>query len=101
MIMKVVTIDVFILIDLDIFIIASYAAILEMFIVHMLLIRFAGLNPFTYIKKSMPPIIFGFSSRSSAGTLPLTIETQNKGLGVPEGIADIAGAFSEIGREHV
>src|SRR5699024_12260970 len=40
------------------------------------------------------PIIFGFSSRSSAGTLPLTIETQKKGLGVPEGIADIAGAFS-------
>src|SRR5699024_4773527 len=38
--------------------------------------------------------IFGFSSRSSAGTLPLTIETQKKGLGVPEGIADIAGAFS-------
>src|SRR5699024_12576446 len=65
-----------------------------MFYVHMLLIRFAGLTPFTYIKKSMPPIIFGFSSRSRAGTLPLTIETQKKGLGVAEGVADIAGAFS-------
>lgn len=94
MTIKAATSEVSTFIDLGIFIIASYAAILAMFIVHMLLIRFAGLNPFTYIKKSMPPIIFGFSSRSSAGTLPLTIETQKKGLGVPEGIADIAGAFS-------
>src|SRR5699024_12551989 len=74
--------------------IASYLAIIAMFIVHMLLIKSVGLSPMTYIRKAMPPLIFGFSSRSSAGTLPLTIETEKKSLGVPGGIADISGAFS-------
>lgn len=91
---KAATSDIATFIDLGKFIIASYAAIIIMFIVHMLLIRFAGLNPFTYIKKAMPVLIFGFSSRSSAGALPLNIETQKRGLGVSDGVADVAGAFS-------
>lgn len=94
MINKAATSDIATFIDLGLFIIASYLAILLMFIVHMLLIRFAGLNPFTYIKKALPVLIFGFSSRSSAGALPLNIETQKRGLGVSDGVADVAGAFS-------
>src|SRR5690625_204836 len=91
---KAATSDISTFIDLGLFIIASYLAIIFMFLVHMLLIRFAGLNPLTYIKKAMPVLIFGFSSRSSAGALPLNIETQKKGLGVSDGVADVAGAFS-------
>lgn len=91
---KAATSDIATFLDLGLFIIASYLAIFLMFLVHMLLIRFAGLNPFTYIRKAMPPLVFGFSSRSSAGTLPLNIETQKKNLGVPDGIADVSGAFS-------
>src|SRR5699024_626451 len=67
---KAATSEISTFIDLGLFIIASYVAIILMFLVHMLLIRFAGLNPLTYIKKAMPVLIFGFSSRSSAGALP-------------------------------
>lgn len=91
---KAATSDIATFIDLGLFIIASYLAIIAMFIVHMLLMKSVGLSPMTYIRKAMPPLIFGFSSRSSAGTLPLTIETEKKSLGVPGGIADISGAFS-------
>src|SRR5699024_8544813 len=94
MINKAATSEIGTFVNLGLFIIASFVAIILMFLVHMLLIRGAGLNPITYIRKAMPPLIFGFSSRSSAGTLPLNIETQKKSLGVSEGIADVAGAFS-------
>lgn len=94
MTVKAATSDISTFINLGLFIIASYAAIILMFLVHMVLIRIAGLNPLTYIKKAMPPMVFGFSSRSSAGALPLTIETEKKSLGVPDGIADVSGAFS-------
>src|SRR5699024_12201579 len=86
MITKAATSDIATFIDLGLFIIASYLAIIAMFIVHMLLMKSVGLSPMTYIRKAMPPLIFGFSSRSSAGTLPLTIETEKKSLGVPTGI---------------
>ena len=94
MVNKAATSDITTFVDLGMFIIASFVAIGLMFLVHMLLIRGAGLNPITYIRKAMPPLIFAFSSRSSAGTLPLNIETQKKSLGVSEGVADVAGAFS-------
>lgn len=38
-------------------------------------------------------LLFAFSSRSSAATLPLNLQTQTKRLGVPEGIANFAGSF--------
>lgn len=94
MVNKAATSEIATFMNLGLFIIASFFAILLMFLVHMLLIRSAGLNPLTYIRKAMPPLIFGFSSRSSAGTLPLNIETQKKSLGVSDGVADVAGAFS-------
>src|SRR5699024_5354325 len=59
LLIKAATSEVSTFIDLGIFIIASYVAILVMFFVHMLLVRFAGLNPFAHIKKSIPPILFG------------------------------------------
>ncbi len=75
------------------FVLASYVALLIMFGVHLLLITLSGLNPVTYVKKVIPVLTFAFTSRSSAGTLPLNVQTQNKELGVPEGIANFAGSF--------
>jgi L-cystine uptake protein TcyP (sodium:dicarboxylate symporter family) len=75
------------------FVVASYAALLLMFIVHLLLLAFAGLNPVTYVKKTLPVLTFAFTSRTSAGTLPLNVKTQTDELGVPEGIANFAGSF--------
>jgi len=75
------------------FVIASYVALIAMFLIHLVLIAVAGLSPITYVKKSAEALLFAFTSRSSAGTLPLNIQTQTKRLGVSDGIANFAGSF--------
>lgn len=75
------------------FVIASYVALITMFIIHLIIISLTGMSPITYVKKVAPTLLFAFTSRSSAGTLPMNIETQRKRLGVPEGIANFAGSF--------
>ncbi|WOV87110.1 L-cystine transporter [Sporosarcina oncorhynchi] len=75
------------------FVLASYVALLVMFIIHLVIITISGLNPLTYVKKTAEALLFAFSSRSSAGTLPLTIKTQTDRLGVPDGVANFAGSF--------
>lgn len=75
------------------FVIAIYVALFVMFLIHLLFIALTGLNPLTYVKKVMPVLTFAFTSRSSAGTLPLTVDAQHRKLGVPEGIANFAGSF--------
>ena len=45
------------------------------------------MNPITYIKKIFKVIVFGFSTSSSAATLPLNTETNVKDLGVDSQIA--------------
>lgn len=75
------------------FLLASYAALLVMFGVHLLILGINRLNPLTYIKKSAETLLFAFSSRSSAATLPMNINTQTKRLGVPDGTANFAGSF--------
>ncbi|WP_016837891.1 L-cystine transporter [Ureibacillus thermosphaericus] len=79
--------------DLGKFVIASYAALIAMFIVHLIIVSLTGLNPVLYVKKVAETLSFAFSSRSSAATLPLNLQTQTKRLGVPEGIANFAGSF--------
>ncbi|WP_047476623.1 L-cystine transporter [Bacillus siamensis] len=88
----IATSDIDSIVKLGMFVIASYAALIVMFIIHLLLITFSGLNPITYVKKAFPVMVFAFTSRSSAGALPLNIKTQ-KSMGVPEGIANFAGSF--------
>ncbi|NMW07760.1 L-cystine transporter [Bacillus velezensis] len=88
----IATSDIDSIAKLGMFVIASYAALIAMFIIHLLLITFSGLNPITYVKKAFPVMVFAFTSRSSAGALPLNIKTQ-KSMGVPEGIANFAGSF--------
>jgi uncharacterized protein len=75
------------------FVIASYVALILMFLVHLLLISFVKLSPVNYMKKGLPTLTFAFTSRTSAGTLPMTIKTQTKDFGVSEGIANFAASF--------
>ncbi|MGX6444469.1 L-cystine transporter [Neobacillus sp. K501] len=75
------------------FVIASYVALILMFVVHLLLLALAKLSPVNYVKKALPTLTFAFTSRTSAGTLPMTIKTQTKDFGVSEGIANFAGSF--------
>lgn len=87
------TSDIGAILNLGKFVAASYLALLVMFGIHLVIIALTGLNPFTYVKKIIPVLIFAFTSRSSAGTLPLNVKTQQDGLGVSEGVANFAGSF--------
>ena len=75
------------------FVIASYVALIIMFIIHLIILAFMGLNPVIYVKKVIPVLIFAFTSRTSAGTLPLTIEALINKLGVPSGYANLSASF--------
>ncbi|MBM7702045.1 L-cystine transporter [Metabacillus iocasae] len=89
----VATSDFNAIVSLGKFVVASYVALAVMFIIHLLLLTVVGLNPLTYVKKALPVLTFAFTSRTSAGTLPLNINAQTKQMGVPEGIANFAGSF--------
>jgi len=75
------------------FIVASYTAIAIMFGVHALLLRLNGVTVLDYFKKVWPVLTFAFSSRSSAATIPLNVETQIDELGVPQSIANLSATF--------
>lgn len=85
--------DVAGILELGKFVIASYVALLIMFIIHLVLVGVFGLNPVTYLKKVLPVLGFAFTSRSSAGTIPLNIQAQKNSLGVDQGIANMSASF--------
>ncbi|HDE3573437.1 TPA: L-cystine transporter [Staphylococcus aureus] len=75
------------------FLIASYAALITMYIIHLIILSLLGISPIRYVKKTLEVLIFAFTSRSSAGALPLNVQTQTRRLGAPEGIANFAATF--------
>lgn len=81
------------LLSLGVFVIASYAALITMFLIHMLILMGVQVNPIQYLKKTFTVLSFAFTSRSSAGALPLNIETQTKALGVDQASANFSGTF--------
>ncbi|MGT0197543.1 cation:dicarboxylate symporter family transporter [Staphylococcus aureus] len=64
------------------FLIASYAALITMYIIHLIILSLLGISPIRYVKKTLEVLIFAFTSRSSAGALPLNVQTQTRRLGV-------------------
>jgi L-cystine uptake protein TcyP (sodium:dicarboxylate symporter family) len=82
--------DILHLID---FVLASYSALILMFGVHLLIISGLGLNPLRYVKKVFPVLAFAFTSRTSAGSIPMSVQIQTQRLGTPEGIANFAASF--------
>ena len=52
-----------------------------------LLVAFTKLNPITFFKKFVPAMGVAFSTASSSATLPVTLETVEKNLGVSKSIA--------------
>lgn len=81
------------------FVAASYVALILMFFVHIAIVALTGLSPVKFISKSLPVLAFAFTSRTSAGTIPLNVETQVNKLGISEGIANISASFgSSIGQ---
>lgn len=81
------------IVNLGLFVVASYAALLVVLLVHSLILAGVGVNPITYFKKAFPVLSFAFTARSSAGALPLNVETQTKALGVDDASANFAASF--------
>lgn len=76
------------------FMLASYTAIIVMFVIHGLILAAVGYSPLTYFKKALATLTFAFTSRTSAGTLPLTVRTLTDEMGVDNGISNLAGSLS-------
>lgn len=81
------------ILEVGIFIIALYVAVAIMFVIQLIAIAIFGVNPIIYLKKSLPVMILAFTSRSSVGALPLTIETLTDKLGVNDGTASFVAGF--------
>lgn len=75
------------------FVVASYLGLAIMFGVHGLLLALTGINPLRFFRKIAPVLSFAFTSRSSAATIPLSIEAQTRRIGVPDAIASFAASF--------
>lgn len=79
--------------EVGIFIIALYVSVIIMFIIQLIAISLFGINPIIYLKKGLAVMVLAFTSRSSVGCLPLTIETLVDKMGVNDGTASFVGGF--------
>ncbi|MFV0424717.1 MAG: cation:dicarboxylate symporter family transporter [Bacilli bacterium] len=79
--------------ELGKFVGASYLSIIVTFIIVLIPLVVLKLSPITYIKKSWETLVFAFSSRSSAATVPKTYTTQSKFLGVEDGLASLSSSL--------
>ena len=80
--------------DVLLFIALLYVAVVIQFIIQGLFLVLHGVSPVTYFKKESKPLVLAFTSRSSAGTLPLTISTLTKEMGVNQSTANFVASFS-------
>jgi L-cystine uptake protein TcyP (sodium:dicarboxylate symporter family) len=79
--------------NLGSFVVASYVGLALILVMHAALIGSAGLSPLRFYQKIWPVLTFAFTSRSSAATIPLSVETQVTRLGVSPAIANFAASF--------
>ena len=80
--------------DVLLFIALLYIAVAIQFVIQGLFIMLHGISPITYFKKASKPLVLAFTSRSSAGTLPLTISTLTNEMGVNQSTANFVASFS-------
>ncbi|MDE6357149.1 MAG: cation:dicarboxylase symporter family transporter, partial [Eubacteriales bacterium] len=81
------------ILEVGMFILALYVSVIIMFIIQLIAISLFGINPIIYLKKGMSVMVLAFTSRSSVGTLPLTIETLTSKMGVNDGTASFVAGF--------
>lgn len=75
------------------FVVVLYVAIIVMFVIHLVIVRLFKQPVKEYLKAVKKPLLLAFTSRSSLGTLPVTIDAMTTKLHIPSGIADIVGSF--------
>ncbi len=87
-----------ILVSVGKFIVCIYLAIFIMLMIHMVISMLNGVSPIQYIKNASEPLVLAFTSRSSLGTLPVTMETLQNKFDVNEGVASfVASLGSNMG----
>lgn len=69
------------------FILALYISVAIMFVVHLVIVTLSGMNPITYIKNASKALTLAFVSRSSLGTLPVTVDALTENMKVDSGTA--------------
>lgn len=79
--------------DMGLFIVLIYVGVAIMLVVQSLLLMAFGLNPVTYFKKAKSVLLLAFTSRSSAGALPATINALTEKLGVNDATANTVASF--------
>lgn len=80
---------------LGVLVIALVACFVDAYLVNGVLVRvFADLNPFRFFRLITPPQYTAFTTQSSLGTLPLTIATLTRRVGVSP---EVAGFTAPIG----
>lgn len=73
---------------MEYFFVVVFALLLHAFITYPVLLKLlTGLNPLIFLKKMRDTVIFAFSTSSSNATLPITLETTTKKMGVKNSIA--------------
>ncbi|AWB56995.1 dicarboxylate/amino acid:cation symporter [Colwellia sp. Arc7-D] len=73
---------------IEYFLVVVCALLLHAFITYPVLLKLlTGLNPLIFLKKMRDTAIFAFSTSSSNATLPITLETTTKKMGVKNSIA--------------
>lgn len=73
------------------FLTLTAALAIQVFGVYPLLLKsLAGLNPITFLKKMRDPAAFAFSTASSGATIPVTLHTVEKKMGVKNSVASFS-----------
>ncbi len=75
------------------FILATYVGVALMMVVHFILIACKGLNPIRYVLNVIDALVLAFTSRSSLGTLPVSIEKLTENVGLDNGTATFVGSL--------
>ena len=81
------------IVEVSSFVAAVYIATLVMLVVHVLIVLIHGISPVMFIKKALGTWLLAFTSRSSVGTLPMTISTLTVRMGVNTGTANLVGSL--------
>lgn len=75
------------------FIIGIYIAVAIAFVIQMIIVSLFKLNPFKYVKNVTEALVLAFTSRSSLGTLPVTIKVLTENAGIKEGTSTFVGSL--------
>ena len=81
------------ILQMGLFIVLIYVGVGIMLLVQAVLLILFGLSPVSYFKKAQAPLFLAFTSRSSMGVLPLTVETLTNKLGVHPTTANTVASF--------